>query len=64
MITFAKNNDSKEFIVCTEEGVNYRLREDNPDKKFYLLNQNQICHDMKFITLEKIYDVRHIITNL
>ena len=56
MISFAKNSPCKEFIVCTEEGVNYRLREDNPDKKFYFGGE-YLCRDMKLNTLEKVLHV-------
>ncbi len=56
MIAFAKNSECKEFIVCTEEGVNYRLREDNPDKKFYFGGE-YLCRDMKLNTLEKVLHV-------
>ncbi len=56
MIAFAKQSDCKEFIVCTEEGVNYRLRQDNPDKKFYFGGE-YLCKDMKLNTLEKVLHV-------
>lgn len=56
MIGFAKESECKEFIVCTEEGVNYRLREDNPDKKFYFGGE-YLCRDMKLNTLEKVLHV-------
>lgn len=56
MITFAKNSPCQEFIVCTEEGVNYRLREDNPEKKFYFGGE-YLCRDMKLNTLEKVLHV-------
>ena len=56
MIAFAKQSECKEFIVCTEEGVNYRLREDNPDKKFYFGGE-YLCRDMKLNTLEKVLHV-------
>ena len=56
MIAFAKQSECKEFIVCTEEGVNYRLREDNPDKKFYFGGE-YLCWDMKLNTLEKVLHV-------
>ncbi|MBP3618495.1 MAG: quinolinate synthase NadA [Lachnospiraceae bacterium] len=56
MISFAKNSDCMEFIVCTEEGVNYRLREDNPEKKFYFGGE-YLCRDMKLNTLEKVLHV-------
>ncbi len=56
MITFAKNSECQEFIVCTEEGVNYRLREDNPEKKFYFGGE-YLCRDMKLNTLAKVLHV-------
>ena len=56
MIAFAKNSECKEFIVCTEEGVNYRLRQDNPDKRFYFGGE-YLCRDMKLNTLEKVLHV-------
>ena len=56
MIAFAKKSDCREFIVCTEEGVNYRLREDNPEKKFYFGGE-YLCRDMKLNTLEKVLHV-------
>lgn len=57
IIKYVKESTCKEFIVGTEMGVLYELKKENPDKKFYMLNPNQICKDMKYITLEKIYDV-------
>ncbi|MBQ9766637.1 MAG: quinolinate synthase NadA [Lachnospiraceae bacterium] len=56
IISFAKESDCKEFIICTEEGVSYRLREDNPDKKFYF-GRDYCCPDMKLNTLEKVLHV-------
>lgn len=56
LIAFAKNSDCKEFIVCTEEGVNYRLKENNPEKKFYFGGE-YLCRDMKLNTLEKVLHV-------
>lgn len=56
MIQFAKESACTEFIVCTEEGVSYRLREDNPEKKFYFGGES-LCYDMKKNTLEKVWQV-------
>ena len=56
MIAFAKNSESKAFIVCTEEGVSYRLRQDNPDRMFYF-GGDYCCKDMKLNTLEKVLHV-------
>ena len=54
IIAFAKKSDAKEFIICTEEGVNFKLMNDNPDKKFYFPNPKPCCEDMKFNTLENV----------
>jgi quinolinate synthase len=51
MIQFAKDTPNKKIIVCTEKGILYRLRRDNPDKEFILLSPNLICPNMKKIDL-------------
>ncbi|MGI6094492.1 MAG: quinolinate synthase NadA [Lachnospiraceae bacterium] len=57
IIAYATDSEAKEFIVCTEMGVLYELRKQNPDKQFYLAGDMQICPDMKKITLEKVIRV-------
>lgn len=57
IINFVAEDNHSEYIIGTEIGVFYELRKQNPDKKFYTLSKNQICTDMKFITLEKVLDV-------
>lgn len=57
IINFVAEDNHSEYIIGTEIGVFYELRKQNPNKKFYTLSQNQICTDMKFITLEKVLDV-------
>ena len=54
IIDYATNSSCDEFIVVTETGVLYELKEKNRDKKFYTISCEQICPDMKKITLEKI----------
>lgn len=54
MCTVAKESDSTEFIVATEMGLLYRLRNENPEKKFYLASNRAICPNMKKIDIEKI----------
>jgi len=46
-----KNSNKKEFIIGTEMGMLYRLKEDNPDKRFYLPTDHLFCADMKLTTL-------------
>ena len=57
IIKYVESSPATEFIIGTEIGVLYELKNKNSEKKFYTLNKNQICHDMKYITLEKIYEV-------
>lgn len=57
IINYVTESDCEEFIIGTENGVMYELKVKNPDKKFYPLNDHQVCPDMKMITLEKVYDV-------
>lgn len=57
IIKYATESDCEEFIIGTEIGVFYELKKQNPNKKFYTINEKQICLDMKSVTLEKVYDV-------
>lgn len=54
IINYATDSDVSEFIIGTELGVMYKLKQKNPDKKFYPLMPHQICPDMKKVTLEKV----------
>src|SRR4030042_586538 len=54
MIKFAGREDVQEMIVGTEMGIIYRLRKENPGKKFIPVSEQAICPNMKLITLEKI----------
>ena len=63
IIDFSVSDDCAEYIIGTETGVFYELVKKNPDKKFYPVKENQICPDMKLITLDKVYDVLKNETN-
>jgi len=54
MVRYAKREDVNEMIVGTEMGIIYRLRKENPGKKFLPVSEQAICPDMKLITLEKV----------
>lgn len=54
MITYAKNSQAKQFIICTEIGLLHRLKKENPDKEFIPGNPNALCANMKLTTLEKV----------
>ena len=51
MFSYVKLSKSKEFIIATESGMLYRLKKDNPDKKFYMATDRLICPTMKLTTL-------------
>lgn len=57
IIKYATESENQEFIICTEEGVSYKLRKDNPDKKFYFPESVPTCPNMKKNSLEKILHV-------
>lgn len=51
MFKYVKESKSKRFIIGTESGMLYRLKEDNPDKEFFLASGHLICPSMKLTTL-------------
>ncbi len=54
MCKFVKDSPAKEFIVGTEVGIIYRLKQDNPDKEFYPASERAVCPNMKRTTQEKV----------
>ena len=54
MIRYARESDHRDFIIGTEIGIIYRLRKENPSKRFIPASEQAICPDMKLITLEKV----------
>ena len=57
IIDFAKQSEKDEFIICTEDGVEFELIKTNPNKKFYFTKTRPCCVDMKLNTLEKLLRV-------
>lgn len=57
IINYATESEDKEFIVCTEEGVIFKLKQNNPDKMFYFPETVPVCPNMKKNALEKIKHV-------
>ncbi|MFL0252317.1 quinolinate synthase NadA [Clostridium neuense] len=50
----SSDKDTCEYLIVTETGIMYKMREANPDKKFHTLNK-MICVNMKATKLEDIY---------
>ena len=57
IIAYSEKTDATEFIICTENGVDYKLITDNPDKRFYYPDPNPCCADMKLNTLDAVLSV-------
>lgn len=55
IIDFARESGHSKFIIGTEMGIMYKLKKDNPDKRFYLLSQGLVCPNMKKTTLKSVY---------
>ena len=54
MCRYAHDQNADTFIVATEPGILYRLRNENPARHFYPASDIAICPNMKRITLEKV----------
>ncbi|MFQ6025592.1 MAG: quinolinate synthase NadA [Nitrosopumilaceae archaeon] len=55
MMNYVKNSQANEFVVATETGILYRMRQQNPGKRFIPASETAECQYMKMITLEKAY---------
>lgn len=56
IMNFAKNSDKKEFIIGTENSIVSHLQYDCPEKKFYPLSKDCVCHNMRATTLPEVLD--------
>ncbi len=56
ILDYCRESDRKEFIVCTERAIVERLREEFPEKKFYLLSSCLVCANMKKTRLCDLLD--------
>ncbi|TAK15551.1 MAG: quinolinate synthase NadA, partial [Nitrosarchaeum sp.] len=50
------NSKAKSFVVATETGILYKMKQQNPDKTFIPASEKAECQYMKMITLKKVYD--------
>lgn len=56
IMTYAQNSKNKQFVIATEKGVADRLKRDYPQKEFILIKDNIVCQNMKWNSLEDIYN--------
>ena len=55
MMNHVSKSNSKQFVVATETGILYRMRQQNPQKTFIPASESAECEYMKMITLDKVY---------
>jgi len=56
MMNHVQNSGSNDFVVATETGILYRMKQQNPTKNFVPASVKAECEFMKMITLDKVYD--------
>jgi len=55
MMNYVKNSKARQFVVATETGILYRMKQQNPAKMFVPASEKAECQYMKMITPEKVY---------
>lgn len=61
ILDYCRESDKPEFIVATERAIVERLREECPEKKFYLMSSCLVCPNMKKTRLD---DLLYTLENL
>ncbi len=55
MMNHVKNSKAKQFVIATETGILYRMKQQNPGKTFVPASEKAECQYMKMITPENVY---------
>ena len=56
MMNHVHKSESNNFVIATETGIIYRMKQQNPTKNFVAASTKAECEFMKMITLDKVYD--------
>lgn len=56
IMSYAEKSDKQSFIIGTENSIVQHLQMSCPDKKFYPLSKDCVCHNMKLTTLADVYN--------
>lgn len=56
IMNYVAKSDATEFIIGTENSILQHLQFEYPDKKFYPLSKDCVCHNMKLTTLADVYN--------
>jgi len=55
MMNYVKNSGAQQFVIATETGILYRMKQQNPGKTFVPASEKAECQYMKMITPENVY---------
>lgn len=55
IMDYAQQSDCQDFIIGTENSIVQHLQFLCPDKRFYPLSKDCVCHNMKLTTLADVY---------
>ena len=56
IMDYVRKSSASEFIIGTENSIMEHLQYECPDKKFYPLSKDCVCHNMKLTTLMDVYN--------
>ena len=56
IMDYEAKSDAKEFIIGTENSIVSHLQLAHPEKRFYALSKDCVCHNMKMTTLGDVYN--------
>ncbi len=56
IMDYAVQSEAKQFIIGTENSIVEHLQFGCPDKKFYPLSKDLVCHNMRTTTLADVYN--------
>jgi len=56
LIDYSVQDETNGFIVVTEEGVLYQMKEKSPNKTFIPIESGMICPNMKKISMKDLYN--------
>jgi len=54
ILNYTRNSPLQEFVIATESGISYAIRQARPEVRLIMASDELICPNMKSITLEKI----------
>ena len=56
MYDYCRTSPARRFIIGTEAGILWRLRQENPEKEFILASPALVCPNMKLTSLEDVLE--------